>query len=62
MVEFDRVFLILLAIILYAHGVPKLIVGAIIVSLLGLEYMFYLEHQHVQEHYFYPPRETQITS
>ena len=57
MVAFDRVFLILLAIILYAHGVPTLVVGAIIVSLLGLEYMFYLEHRRVNERYFYPPVE-----
>ena len=55
MVEIDRLFLILLAVIMYVHGFPKLVIGAIIVSLLSLEYMFYEEHYRVNAHYAYPP-------
>ena len=54
MVEIDRMFLILLAVIMYAHGVSKLVIGTIIVSTLILEYMFYQEQWHVNAYYAYP--------
>jgi hypothetical protein len=57
MVEIDRAFIILLAVIMYAHGVSKLVIGTIIVSVLVLEYMFYQEQHRVDEYYAYPPRE-----
>lgn len=57
MVQMDRLFLILLAVFMYVHGVPKLVIGAIIASVLALEYMFYEEHYRVNAHYAYPPGE-----
>ena len=56
MVEIDRVFLTLLAVIMYAHGVSKLVIGTIIVSTLILEYMFYQEQCRVNAYYAYPVR------
>ena len=41
MVEMDRLFLILLAVIMHVYGFSKLVIGAIIVSILALEYTFY---------------------
>lgn len=41
MVEIDRVFLIILAVIMYAHGFPNIVIGSVLGCLLILEYMFY---------------------
>ena len=57
MVQMDRLFLILLAVFMYVHGVPKLAIGAIIASILALECVFYEEQYRVNAHYAYPPGE-----
>lgn len=50
----DRTFMILVAIIMYAHGISKLIIGGIIVGVIVLEYIFMLENQHINLYYQYP--------
>jgi hypothetical protein len=49
----DRRFLILLAVLMYILGFPRIVIGSIIVSLLILEYLFTLENQHVNGYYAY---------
>jgi hypothetical protein len=47
----DRTFLVFLAVLMYVLGFPRIVIGAIIVSLLILEYLFVLENYHVNEYY-----------
>ena len=61
MVEMDRLFLILLAVIMHVYGFSKLVIGAIIVSILALEYTFYEEQCRVNARYAYPPGEARET-
>jgi hypothetical protein len=56
MIEIDRAFLVLLAVVMYAHGFPKLLIGGIIVSLLVLEYIYFVENQQVNAYYAINPR------
>ena len=49
----DHRFLILLAVLMYILGFPRLVIGSIIVSLLILDYLFTLENQHVNGYYAY---------
>lgn len=50
----DRTFLVLLAVLMYILGLPRIVIGAIIVCLLILEYLFTLENQHINGYYAYP--------
>jgi hypothetical protein len=49
----DRGFLVLLAVLMYILGFPRLVIGSIIVSLLILDYLFTLENHHVNGYYAY---------